>query len=129
MHQCISDPTHFTENSTSLLDLILVTNKRNVIDCGVGDPFLGQNIRFHCPVYGILNFSKPRYNCIVRQVWSYERGNYDLLRQKAAETNWTLFQNDDINVYANNITDHIKNIATECIPNKTIRLRLSELLL
>ena len=49
----ISEPTHFTESSSSLIDLFLVTNKS-----GIGEPFLDQNIRFHCPIYCVLNLDK-----------------------------------------------------------------------
>ena len=42
----ISEPTHFTESSSSLIDLFLVTNKNHIILSGVGEPFLDQNIRF-----------------------------------------------------------------------------------
>ena len=40
LHQMIKDPTHFTENSSSLIDLVLQRNENHVIHCGVGDPFL-----------------------------------------------------------------------------------------
>ena len=53
--QMIQDPTHFIENSSSLIDLIIVSNKNRVINCGVGDSFLHEDIRYHCPIYGILN--------------------------------------------------------------------------
>ena len=46
-----SEPTHFTENSSSLVDLFLTSNKNNVLLSGVGEPIFGQNIRFYCPVY------------------------------------------------------------------------------
>ena len=87
--QCINEPTHFTEASCSLIDLVLDSNRNSIISCGVGDPFLYQNIRFYCPVYGILNFSKPKFVSVVRHIWSYDRGggNYDLLREKAFTTN------------------------------------------
>ena len=39
-YQIITEPTHFTENSSSLLDIILVNNKNDVTTRGVGDPFL-----------------------------------------------------------------------------------------
>ena len=42
-----SEPTHFTE-STSLIDLLLVTNENHILLIGVGEPFRGQNIRLHC---------------------------------------------------------------------------------
>ncbi|MCG7875097.1 MAG: endonuclease/exonuclease/phosphatase family protein, partial [Candidatus Thiodiazotropha endolucinida] len=37
--QLISEPTHFTESSSSLLDLILVRNCSNILLSGVADPF------------------------------------------------------------------------------------------
>ncbi|MEW8546337.1 MAG: endonuclease/exonuclease/phosphatase family protein [Candidatus Thiodiazotropha sp.] len=123
MHQFITEPTHFTENSNSLLDIILVSNKHSVITCGVGDPFLTQDIRYHCPIYGILKFTKPKFKSFEREIWSYDRGDYDLLREKATTTNWDLFQDNDIDTYARNVTNHIKDISKQCIPNKTIRVR------
>ena len=94
-----------------------------VITCGVGDPFLTQDIRYHCPVYGILKFSKPKYKSFERQIWSYDRGDYDLLRGRAALSNWDALKDADIDTYARNVTNHIKEISKQCIPNKTIRVR------
>ena len=58
LSQIISQPTHFTENSSSLIDLLLVNDNNHVITSGVGDPFLQQDLRYHCPVFGVFNFSK-----------------------------------------------------------------------
>ena len=41
----ISEPTHFTESSSSLIDLFSVTNKNHILLSGVDEPFLDQNIR------------------------------------------------------------------------------------
>ena len=49
LYQLIDEPTHFTEHSSSIIDLVFATNKDNVILSGVGDPFLQQNIRYHSP--------------------------------------------------------------------------------
>ena len=38
----ISEPTHFTESSSSLIDLFLVTNKNQLLVSGVGKPFLDK---------------------------------------------------------------------------------------
>ena len=51
LEQLINEPTHFTENSSSTIDLILTSNKNNIILSGVGEPFLEQNVRYHCPIY------------------------------------------------------------------------------
>ena len=39
LHQIITEPTHYTENSSSWLD-----QQKHVRTSGVGDPFLDQNI-------------------------------------------------------------------------------------
>ena len=54
-----------------------------------------------------------------------EYGNYDLLRQKAVDTDWNSLRPDNINNYAQNITDQILTLAESCIPNKTITIRPS----
>ena len=52
-----------------LIDLLLVSNKDRIIVSGVGDPFLHQDIRYHCPVVGVFNFSKPKIKCFKCRVW------------------------------------------------------------
>ena len=51
LEQHITEPTHHTENSFSTTDLVFTSNKKNILLRGVGDPFLEQNIRYHCPVF------------------------------------------------------------------------------
>ncbi len=62
--QCITDHTHFTENSSSLLDIVLTSNKNLIVASGVSEPFLQQNIRYHCPIYGLLNLKRSKYKII-----------------------------------------------------------------
>ena len=57
--QMIDEPTHFTETSSSVIDLLLVSNNNSVLLSGVCDPFLSQEMRYHCPIFGIFKFSKP----------------------------------------------------------------------
>ena len=66
--QSIEEPTHFTETSSSLINLFLVNNKEHLILSGVGDPFLHQDIRYHCPVFGIFNFHKPKCLSFKRRI-------------------------------------------------------------
>ena len=97
LEQVINEPTHYTEHSSSLLDVILTSNKDHLILSGVGDPFLTQDVRYHCPVYGILNFSKPKCKSFVRRTWSFDQGDYTLLREKASTTNWEDMYDPDVN--------------------------------
>ena len=61
MTQIIRDPTHFTENSQTLLDLIIVNNVENIDFSGVCDNILPNNIRYHCPIYCALKLPKSYY--------------------------------------------------------------------
>ena len=79
--QLIDEPTHFTEPSDSIIDLLLARNTSSVILSGVGDAFLDQNVRYHCPIYAIFNFDKCKQHCFKRTIWKYDDGNYDLLKQ------------------------------------------------
>ena len=118
LHQSITEPTHYTEKSCSLIDIILVTNKNNLMFSGVGDLFLNQNIRYYCPVFGILKFTKPKTKTFTRHIYSYNNGNFDLMRGKASVFDWNTLRDDDINVYASNIESKIISLSRECIPNK-----------
>ena len=93
---------------------------------GVGDPFLHQDVRYHCPVFGILKFSKRKRKAFKRQIWSYNNGNYDLLRNKALTTDWDSLKDRNIDTYAQNISNSILKIAFECIPNKCITVKPSD---
>ena len=70
--QTINNPTHFTEHSSSLIDIILTHNETNMVYSGIGDPFLNQDIRFLCLAFGILNLTKPKVKSYTRHTWSYD---------------------------------------------------------
>ena len=56
----INDPNHYMETSFSIIDLVLVSNSHSVELSGVSEPFLSQDVRYHCPVYVI---SLLRFHC------------------------------------------------------------------
>ena len=58
--QIVQEPTHFTETSSSLIDLFYTSHQQSVLLSGVGEPFLNQNIRYHCPIYAVFNFDKHK---------------------------------------------------------------------
>ena len=51
-----------------------------------------------------------------RHLWSYERGNYDLLPDTALLMDWNSFQGDNGDIYSENITSTIFSVAKEYIP-------------
>ena len=126
LFQCKNEPTNFTENSSTLLDILLVANKDHLILCGVGDPFLHQEQRYHCPIYGVFNFRKPKVKAYKRRIWRYNDGNYEHLRNKVLATDWSLCQDSDINVYAQNIVKTLNALTETCVPNKIVTFRPSD---
>ena len=123
LYQSISQPTHYTEHSSSLIDVILISNKDNLLFSGVGDPFLNHEHRYHCPVFGILKFTKPKKKSFTRHIYNYDNGNFDLLRNKASSFDWDTLQDENIDIYASNIETKIISLSRECIPNKYIKIR------
>ena len=126
LQQLINTPTHFTEQSNSIIDLILTSNKNHILLSGVGDPFLEQNLRYHCPIYCAFNFHTTTSTVFTRHIWLYDRGDYDSLSQAALNTNWKLLKHNDINIYASNITDHLMDLAGQYIPNRKVKVKQSD---
>ena len=48
LNQLITDPTHFTEHTSFLIDLILVRNNDNMLFSVVTDPFIPNKISLSC---------------------------------------------------------------------------------
>lgn len=127
LHQLINDCTHFTEHSSSIIDLMFVDKKDSVLYSGVSDPFIPNLIRYHCPIFAIFKFAKPKSATYKRTIWKYEDGDYDKLRTLLSETDWTCLSDDiTINDKCDYLTSKIKNAASESIPNKTALIRPSD---
>ena len=123
-NQVITDPTHFTENSRSLIDLIICKNVRNVLTSFVSDPFIPDLVRYHCPVVVVLKFIKPKQHVYKRHIWLYDRGDYENFRRIINSSNWdTIINPNDLESTANLITDAIINAAKTSIPNKYVNIR------
>ena len=125
--QLINEPTHYTETSSSIIDLILVSNLRSVELSGVSEPFLLHDVRYHCPVFIIFTFNKQVSKSFVREIWLYNQGDFNRLRQRIAEFDWETVKSEAVNLYASNFTDQLINLSKDCIPHKHIRVRLKDL--
>ncbi|MCG8077783.1 MAG: reverse transcriptase family protein, partial [Candidatus Thiodiazotropha taylori] len=126
--QLISDPTHFTESSSSLLDLILVRNCTNVLLSGVADPFVPDLVRYHCPVVAALKFLRPQIKNFRRRIWYYKLADYDKYRTILSESNLVDKIEHDHNMDCNikDIMDVILDAADKSIPNKVVTIKPNE---
>ena len=62
LKQLVNEPTHFTESSSSLIDVVLVNKINNILVSEVCDPFIPNLTRFHCLLAVLLKFLKPKRN-------------------------------------------------------------------
>ncbi len=125
--QLINEPTHYTEQTSSIIDLIFVSNRNTVLLSGAGEPLLDQTVWYHCPGFVTLKFTKPKCKTFYRHMWRNDIGDYLKLRQLMSDTNWNLLKCDNVDIYAENITKTIIKLSSICIPNKTICIRSRDL--
>ena len=126
LDQLINEPTHHTESSSSIIDLFLTSNKNIILLSGVGDPVLDQNIRYHCPVYCVLKFDKLTTPVYTRHIWLYDRADYESFSRDLNDIDRNSIKSNDIDEYANNLTECITKLAKKHIPNKDIKIRKSD---
>ena len=127
LKQLITEPTHFTENSSSLIDLILVRNNSNILSSGVIDPFIPDQTRYHCPIIVLLKFLRPSTKTFKRRIWNYKMADFDKYRVVLSEYNLLgrLEQTNNIDENAQHITEALLLAAESTIPNKTVTIRPS----
>ena len=93
LKQLITELTHFTETSSSLIDLILVrnnnnnNNNNNVLTSGVADPYMADYTRYYRPVIILLKFTRPHTPSFKRLIWNYKQADYDKLKNLVFESN------------------------------------------
>ena len=118
LSQLMVEPTHYTENTSSIIDLILVSKPENVIFSNVTSTFIPNLICYHCPTVVYLKYRKPVSKTYKRHIWLYDRGDYDTFRQKLSQVNWDeIFLNNNVDQCAENITESIISAAKLSIPN------------
>lgn len=123
MSQLISECTHFTENSATLLDLLVVNNKDVIEFSGVGDNILPSNIRYHCPIFCVLKLPKSHTRTYKRKIWSFSNTDFQDYQFLIKNQDWDSLHSNDIDQTCDSITNCIINSATKTIPNKIITLR------
>ena len=103
--QCIDEPTHFTENSASTVDLLFLSNRSSILTAGAGEPCLDQNIRYHCPIYGVFIFLNHKHMSFKRIIWKYDLGNYNRLRHILSKAEWNNLKDASDDKSADNVTN------------------------
>ena len=82
-----------------------MSSKNRVLLSGVGEPFLDQNIRYHCPIYCVYNFDKVIPQSFTGHIYLYHRGDNETLALELTRTDWSSLKDNNVDVYAQNVTD------------------------
>ncbi|MCG8076808.1 MAG: endonuclease/exonuclease/phosphatase family protein, partial [Candidatus Thiodiazotropha taylori] len=129
LSQLITDSTHFTEHSSSTIDLILARNTANILQSRVADPFIPDQIRYHCPIVVFLKFIRPSTKSFKRKIWNYKLADYDTYRTLLSESNLieNLQTDNDIDSNVKLVSSAILTSAESAIPNKIITVKASDL--
>ena len=61
-----------------------------------------------------------------RHIWLYDRGDYEALSNDIRQTNWDEIKSNDIDKYAQDLTNQLTKLAKKHIPNKLITARQTD---
>ncbi|KAJ8307867.1 hypothetical protein KUTeg_014579 [Tegillarca granosa] len=89
----------------------------------VGEYFLDNHNRYHCPVLDLLKFPKSCTTSQVRKVWYYQRDDLRRYKDILSSHNWLNDFDENIELMIDNITQTILHTASETILNKTVTFR------
>ena len=121
LQQLIQEPTHITETSAYLLDIIITDSPGYILDSGLWAP-LGDP--YHCVVFCKfqIQYSKePNYK---RNIWHYDRCDVNELKDAVKNAPWSVMDTyDNVNDAQQYFSALLKNICTEHIPHRSITVR------
>ena len=62
-------------------------------------------------IYCFYKLEKEHAINIKRQIWLYDKGNYDTLRKEVTATNRNELKDDNIDIYCSNVSNRITSLA------------------
>ena len=80
--------------------MIFTINRNTLLISGVDEPFLEQNVRYHCPVFCVLNFTKPKTPIYQRKIYLFDRGNYNAFSNDLVQIDWLALRSNIAQKYS-----------------------------
>ena len=124
LSRVVHTPTHTNSNGhASLIDLALVSNKTQLLDCSVVPPLANADHN------GLELFLKWKHcdkqvRTTPRTVWRYKDADYRKACQMIDETDWDgLLHDDDIDRSTINWHNRFMEIMSTCIPQQSLKRR------
>ena len=121
--QVVSEPTHFSSSSVSLIDLVYLSAPANLISCAT-IPSLANSDHLGLCVSIVAGSSKANPKRSRRKIWRYSLANFERACERFNETDWdSLFASSDVNICWSNWKARFLEVMLECIPQSTLRTR------
>ena len=105
----------------AILDPIIVPTDFSYLDNGTIT--VPSHISDHKATYIILPFSYSTVHTFERNIWLYNKANFESLNNKIKNFNWNNLLNCSINEACRLFTNTFIDFVKECIPSKTITVR------
>ena len=123
LRNVIEEPTRITENASSLLDPILVSNEIQLLDSGVID--IDKAVSDHRLTYATFRLGYNRYQSFKRKIWVYTKADFDKLNNLINSFDWDIFFSSisDLDTAVLSFTEKIIYFAELSIPHKTVTVR------
>ena len=123
-NQTINKPTHFTNSSSSCIDLIFASNT-TYLNTGTEQSIYDK--RHYNIIYGKLSFNIPLPPPYYRKLWDYKKANTEDIQRAISAFNWDMaFQNKGINDKIKILNETLLNIFNNFISNKMSKFDYKE---
>ena len=119
--QHINEPTRYTDENESKLDLIMSNLPMLIKEAGVGTPVHEND---HCSIYGTLDMKTIDRQTFFREMWDFKNANFNNFREELSNTNWdTCFASDNIDEICDKWSELFLKISEKHVKRKKVRIR------
>ena len=122
LKQIINEPTHILPTSSSCIDLVFTSAENYIMDAGVLPSLFP---RCHHQIVKLKVDFKIVYPPVYgRRIWDYSKADNISIRKAISDIKWReRFANLNASEKAVILTNTIKNVCSNYIPNKVIKIR------
>lgn len=120
--QVVSDYTHHGPHGDSLIDLVLLSQPSQLIDCSTIPP-LGNSDHLGIAVTLKWRLTSKQHTNKPRSIWRYKYANFERACILLDLTNWNQVITEDVNSAWRNVQKRFLDVMEQCIPKGKLRGR------
>ena len=117
LQNVITNPTR----QDAILDPMVILDDIHYLDVGILS--IPDNISDHKATYVILPFQYNLQGSFTRIVWLYKKANFDLLKEKLSNYNWSILHEGSLDDACRKFTDIFLDMVKLCIPSNLVVVR------